>query len=797
MNRLGMALLCVSLSPALAQTTATLRGEVVDPQGSPIAGAVVSVQNTLTGFSHQALTSDSGEYQLNNIPFQSYTVSASKDGFSRWSSTVSLRTNVPHPLRIELNVATQMMRIEVNASENTTLVDPETTGTRTTLNAEAMNQMPVAPTSRGLESVLLTFPGFAANANGAIHPRGAHNQMTYVIDGMPVSDQLTGAFANAVDPSIVQTIELFTGNVPAEYGSKVSGVAVITTRSGMGNGRLFSGSTQIMAAQFDTVGTVTQFAGGGGKWGYFGSFNALKSNRYLDQVSLDNLHNGGNSERSFVRADYQATPRDLLRVNLMTGRSSFDLANLRSQHANGQDQRQTLRDVSVSAGWLHTIGSRSTVDAMFSYRTANARLYSSPGDTPVTASQDRTASTATTAVRWNRDAGRHTLRMGADHQHFPLREAFTFGITNPNFNVPGSDNFIPTLLAHDLSRGGSLFRFSKAQAGDLYSTFVQDSIRLGRWSVSLGLRFDAYRFLAEGNQAQPRIGIAYHLRETGTVFRASYNRTYQTPPNENLLLSSAEESGVLVPASVQQSLGRAYVAIRPERQNVYEVGVQQALARYVSFSGAFYHKQSSDLQDNDNFLNTGIIFPTSLAQSRTNGAEGRFTLVPVRGFSGSVSFTHYHTIVTPPFTGGLFIGSAAVNALSSGPFVIDHDQVLGMQTNLQYNIKRNLWVSAAVRYDSGLVSNPSDPAQVVKDPDYADLLPYVDLESNPPRVRPRTISDVAVGYDGYRNDHRVWEAVFQISNVTNETALYNFQSIFVGTRIVQPRTASLRLRWFF
>jgi hypothetical protein len=621
--------------------------------------------------------------------------------------------------------------------------------------------------------------------------------MTYVIDGMPVSDQLTGAFANAVDPSIVQTIELFTGNVPAEYGSKVSGVAVITTRSGMGMGRKFSGSTQIMAAQFDTAGTVTQFAGGGDKWGYFGSFNALKSNRYLDQVSLDNLHNGGNSERSFVRADYQATPRDLLRVNFMTGRSSFELANLRSQQANGQDQRQSLRDVSVSAGWLRTIGSRSTVDAMFSYRRANARLYSSPGDSPVTASQDRTASTITTAVRWNRDAGRHTLRMGADHQHFPLREAFTFGITSASFNMPGSDGFIPTLLAHDLTRGGSLFRFAKANAGNLYSTFAQDTIRLGRVILSLGLRVDTYRFLAQGNQAQPRIGIAYHLRETGTVFRASYNRTYQTPPNENLLLSSAEESGALVPASVQQRLGRSYIAIRPERQNVYEVGVQQALGPRVSFSGAFYHKQSRDLQDNDNFLNTGIIFPTSLAQSRTTGAEGRFTIVPIRGFSGSVSFTHYHTVVTPPFTGGLFIGGAALNALSSGPFVIDHDQVLGMQTNVQYNVRKNLWVSGAVRYDSGLVSNPSDPATVVQDPDYADLLPYVNLESNPPRVTPRTISDAAVGYDGYRNDRRAWEAVFQISNLTNATALYNFQSIFVGTRIVQPRTASVRLRWFF
>jgi hypothetical protein len=484
-------------------------------------------------------------------------------------------------------------------------------------------------------------------------------------------------------------------------------------------------------------------------------------------------------------------------MNLMTGRSSFQLANLRSQHANGQAQRQKLEDISLGGGWLHTIDGKSTFDTLLSYRRATASLLPSIGDTPVTASQDRQAITFTAGARWNRDTGRHAWRIGADYQHLPIREAFTFGVTDASFNHPDADAFIPTLEPHDLTRGGSLFRFSKSRAGHLYTGFMQDTLRLGRFVVSLGLRYDAYRFLARGAQFQPRLGVAYHLRETGTVFRASYNRTYQTPPTENLLLSSSEESAMLVPLAVRQTLGRSYIAIRPERQNVYEAGLQQTLGRRASFSAAVYHKQSTDMQDNDNFLNTGIIFPTSLAQARTTGAEGRLTMLPIKNFSGSLSLTHYHTVVTPPFTGGLFIGSAAVDALSAGPFVIDHDQKLGVQTNLQYSVRRNLWVSGAVRYDSGLVSNPSNPAEVVQDPDYADLLPYVNLASDPPRVRPRTISDIAIGYEGYRDDRRSWDAVFQVSNITNTTALYNFQSIFVGTRIVQPRTASVKLRWYF
>jgi outer membrane receptor for Fe3+-dicitrate len=561
----------------------------------------------------------------------------------------------------------------------------------------------------------------------------------------------------------VDSLELYTGDVPAEFGAKVSGVAAVSTRSGVDSGRRFFGMTQVEAGQSGARQALFQAGGESGRFAWFTSASGLASKRYLDAVSLDNLHNGGNSERSFFRADYQASPRDQLRFSFITGRSSFQIANLRSQHAHGQDQRQALRDVSFSTGWLHTINSRTTVDAMASFRKADAELIPSVGDFPVTASQDRSSSTLTTGVRLNRDTGRHSLRTGVDYQHFPVRERFTFGTAD--------------------------FLFAKARAGNLYSSFAQDTLRLGRFTITLGLRFDAYRFITEGNQLQPRVGIAYHLRETGTVIRASYNRTYQTPPNENLLLSSSEEAA--------KWLDRAFVAIRPERQNVYEVGLQQAIGRWMSVNGAFYHKNSRDLQDNDNFLNTGIIFPTSLAQSRTNGAEGRITVLPGRRISGSLSLTHYHTIVTPPFTGGLFVGSSALDQLSLGPFVIDHDQVLGAQGNLQYNVRRNLWISGSVRHDTGLVSNPSNPDEVRNDPDYSDLLPYVNLTSNPPRVRPRTITDLAIGYERFRDDRRAWEAVVQISNVTNQTALYNFQSLFVGTRLVQPRTASVRLRWYF
>lgn len=796
LSRGAAAALAVSLH-LLAQGTATLTGQVTDPSGAAIPGATVVVENAVTKYRAQVESSPDGNFSVRSIPFHTYQVTISRDGFATFQQTLSLRSTVPHVLAAQLVVATAAETVTVAATGATLLVDPEETGTHVQMNQSDIDRLTRQSGSRGLESVIVSFPGFAQNANGAIHPRGAHNQMTFVIDGMPISDQLTGAFANAVDPNIVQTVELFTGNIPAEYGSKVSAVANITTRPGLGFGRRLGGSTTLSAARFNMLSQVTQVAGESGRLGYSATITTLKTNRYLDAVSLDNLHNGGNSERGFFRFDIQAGSRDLFRINGMTGRSSFQLANLRSQHAGGMDQRQGLEDASGSFSWIHTISARTTLESTTSYRTTLARLYPSAGDVPVTASQARHLSTFTTGARLNTIRGKHNLRGGFDIQRFPVSESFSFAIADRSFNIPGSDSYNPNLAAYDLTRAGGFFRFASRRTGGLYSGFFQDSIKLDRWQFTIGLRLDGYRFLVNGNQFQPRLGAAYHIEETGTVLRVSYNRLYQTPPNENLLLSASREAAAVAPPAVASALGSAVAPIRPERQDFVEGGLQQGIGKRVSLNLSYYHKQARDQQDNNNFLNTGIIFPITLSKIRVNGFETRMTLAPVQGITATFSLTHSRAISTPPFSGGLYIGNDAVDALSAGPFVIDHDQPIAAQGVLTYNHRSGFYSTLSTRYDSGLVANPSDPAEVARDPDYADLLPYVNLLSAPPRVRPRTIVDLGLGYERSKDGRRRWDLSVQISNLTARTALYNFQSVFVGTRVVQPFTVGGRVRYYF
>lgn len=794
---LALVFASVGALPVAAQSTSGVQGQVVDQQRSVVPGASVQVVQPSSGLERFTTTDDEGRFVVSNLPVGAYDIRVDLPGFVRDSRRIHLVSSVPLQLEVVLELA--QLTDSVRVVPEVPLVDTTSAGTRHAVSSTRIDRMPTAVSSRGLEAVLVAFPGFAQNANGAIHPRGAHNQMTFVVDGLPISDQLTGAFANSLDVGVVQTVEVITGHVPAEFGGKVSGVAVLNSRSGFGTGRGATGSVSGLMGGFGTRQSGAQVGGEGRRLGYFGSVTALDTDRFLDQVSLDNLHNAGRFVRAFGRADMKLTAHDTLRLHAMGGRSAFELANLRSQQQAGQDQRQTLSDLSVWTSYLRTLDAQSTLETTVGYRTTGAILTASAGDTPVTAAQDRRLTTWTANARFTRTLGVHLVRAGLDVQRFPVEESFTMGLTSPAFNVPGTPGYNAALFAHDLTRGGTPFVFRDAQTGTQVGAFVQSTIRLGDATVAAGLRHDTYRFLVSGQQWQPRLGIAYQVGgRADLVVRASYNRNYQTPPNENLLLSNSEAASRLAPDSVREALGGAYQPIRPERQDAYEAGLQVALGRIATLDTSVYRKNSLDQQDNNNFFDTGIIFPTTLRSIRVTGAEARLSFPTRGGLTGALSATTGRAISTPPFTGGLFLGQDAVDLLSAGPFAIDHDQRLSLHGTASWDPAGPWWAGTSIRYDSGLVSNPSDPLEVAADPDFADLLPYVNLGADVPRVRPRTIVDLAAGLDLRGGlGARTWSLQAQLTNVTNRTALYNFQSVFVGTRLVQPRTFALRVTRHF
>jgi hypothetical protein len=86
----------------------------------------------------------------------------------------------------------------------------------------------------------------------------------------------------------------------------------------------------------------------------------------------------------------------------------------------------------------------------------------------------------------------------------------------------------------------------------------------------VGVRVDHYDGLSTATLVQPRLGVSFAVPGSGTVVRASYGRTQETPYNENLLLSSGVGLGGL--------FGDGQILQRGKR-NQGEFGIQQGLGR--------------------------------------------------------------------------------------------------------------------------------------------------------------------------------------------------------------------------
>ena len=179
--------------------------------------------------------------------------------------------------------------------------------------------------------------------------------------------------------------------------------------------------------------------------------------------------------------------------------------------------------------------------------------------------------------------------------------------------------------------------------------------------------------------------------KSGTVLRASYGRTMETPYNENLLLSGGYGlNGLFGPSD----------AVPVGTRDEGEVGIQQAIGRWVVADFGYFNKKTTNGYDFGVLFDTPIAFPIAWDHSRINGVAGRVNLVEHKGFSAFVVMAHTNAIFSPPGVGGLLLEQPA------GDFRIDHDQKFNATTSLQYTINKTsaAWVGLVWRYDSGLVA---------------------------------------------------------------------------------------------
>ncbi len=522
-----------------------------------------------------------------------------------------------------------------------------------------------------------------ADSNGSFHPSGDHAQVSYIIDGQIISDQQSKIFSTALPTSAIQSMELTTGSPDAEFGDKTSLVAQVTTRSGLGSGKIF-GNIDASYGSFGTQGGSLGLGFGNAKVGEFLAVDGVRSGRFLDSPEFEPYHDIGNNQSMFNRFDYQPTGKDVFHLNLFAARNWIEIPNDLDQLQ--QDQRQRVLTWNIAPGYQHTINAHTLLTINPYIRKDQFNYYPSRDlldDQPATQSQQRQLLNWGVKADVSMTIGNHNIKYGIDLKQTRLLENFGFGITDPTFNSPcltasgepvgdtmltspsqcaglgyqqniaSNPNavtpFAPGLLPFDLTRAGQLFAFHATANINQYAGYLQDSITEGDWTINIGYRQDRYDGLVSKSGPQPRAGIAYHLKKTRTVLRAAYSRTFETPFNENLLLSSATGFGGLA----SNVFGSNSVPIAPGFRNQFNTGFQQSIGRFVLVDADYFWKYTHNAYDFSTLLNTTITFPIAWHNSKNDGFTGRVSTVNLKGFVAYWTFGHTRARYYPPEDGGL------------------------------------------------------------------------------------------------------------------------------------------------
>ena len=803
MKRIAIALLFLSAAHVLlAASAGTVRVKVLGPDNRPLSGVLVQLRNDITGFRQDAATNTDGTASFNNVPYNPYEVHVDVQGFQPAHRAVDVHSAVPIDVSVPLAVASVSETIQVSAEPPAAQLETDTSESHVDVDKSYIAKAPAAVASRAMEQIVTSAPGFAKDENGRFHFQGAHSQSEYVIDGQTISDQTGVTFSNSIDPGIAQGIEIIYGNVPAEFGEKVGAVINLTTKSGLGGGAA-KGDAYVGGSRFSTYEAGVSGGGGSQTFGWFGSINASTSKRFTDPVNFANLHNDGNTQRGFLRLDRQSDDnKNALRFTVLLGQTHRDVPNTFTEEEAGSARRVRSADQNLNLGWQSILSQAAVLEITTFGRFSKFRLNPSPNDTPVLAASDRTLNNYGVAPSFTWTNGHNDVKVGGTLKRYPIREHFSFAITDPGLNDPDSPDFNPNLKPFDLTRNGSPFVFDGSRAGSYYAAYVQDNVKIDNLTLNLGVRYDHNNVPVIDSAFEPRLGAAWYIPASKTVFRASYNRVLYTPEFENILFSSSEQAAKLVPPSVADSreLGGGELLVHSERQNAYDLGVQQGLGSRIRMDLDFWKRKSRFAGDQDQFENTGVVFPLAFANGDFKGWNLRFDLARTAGLRGFVSLGHVRAVYVPPPAGGLFLDQGAVDAVTGGPFLIDHDQKLQAQGSLIYDIGASgFWVGTNVRYDSGLVSGVG-PDDLLGDPDNAFAAPFIVVHAgtdlDPNRIKARTIVDFSIGADLQRYSVPL-SIQADLLNARNTQGLYNVESVFGGTHVIPPRMLAVRVRYTY
>ena len=567
-----MAVTALSAAPAFGQGNPTggIQGRITDPDGLALPGVTVTVASPALQGTRTAVSSTNGDYIIPFLPPGSYTITFELQGFST-ATRENLGVVIAETLQIDMKmgIAGVAENVQVIGSAATEIAPNVTVAT--TYKAEALERLPVG---RTLNAAVLMAPNVTDNGpNGNIMISGAMSyENLFLINGVVVNENLRGQARNVFIEDAIQETKISTGSISAEYGRFQGGVVNMITKSGSnsysGSFRVsfvndaWSGLTPYPGDQnIDAIVPTYELTAGGpimrDKLWFFGAgrFEKNKDNRTTDYTSVnytrvdDEKRYEGKVTYALNRGNTFKGAYTKRRVDI-TNNNFGTIMDARSLYDNANDENL------YSANYTSVVTDRVFLEGQFSRReysilNTGSRLTDVAGGTPIwdrSRGQARFNSPTFCAVcgsgveirnNWNAlfktsyflstdSIGSHNFVAGADvYQETRKNDNYQSGTS---FRVQATRTIIQgqtiyPVFANDNTTFVEYLPLVAPSVGNdikTYSVFANDTWRLGRWSVNLGLRYDRNNSSDQGGTQvvedsawSPRLGATWDITGDG------------------------------------------------------------------------------------------------------------------------------------------------------------------------------------------------------------------------------------------------------------------------------------------
>ena len=773
------ALLLLCASSLLGQSNSgELRLKVTDPSGLGVK-ITVQIVSEANQYRNSLATSDQGDLVVKRLPYGVYQLEIEQLGFAPVSATIQIRSSIATEYAIQLKLPTVNQSVTVTSAS--TLIDPDQTGSASQIGTELIQNRLSSVPGRSLQDLVNSQPGWLYEGNAVLHPRGSEYQTQFVVDGIPLTDNRSPSFGPEIEADDVQSMTIYTAGFPAEYGRKMGGVVEVNTLQDAQAG--FHGQAVLSGGSFDSAGAFAQAQYAWGKNTLGATASGATTSHYLNPVVPENFTNTGTLGDFSVHYERDITPKDRLNLIVRHELSRYELPNEFVQQtwcfAPGQIsgpacQRQNANNFETMgiASYQHMFSSSVVASLRAMIRDNSNNFDSNADSTPILVFQHNRFREGyfkgmVTAVR-----GRHEWKFGFESDNIFLNENFRYIIPNIPMDTEQFDPGTPLT-----------FSFAANRPDLEQSAFVQDLVRLGNWTINAGLRWDHYQLLLNRQAVDPRFSISRYFPSADLVLHFSYDRVFQTPSFENILLSSSTAATMLNPISLQ-------LPVEPSEGNYFEAGLTKSFFGTLRLDANYFRRLVNNYADDDQLDNTTISFPVAFRKAVIYGAEAKLVLPDWRRFSGFLSYSYDVGNAWFPVTGGLFLGNDAVIP-TSGHFPDSQDQRNTVRGRLRYQLAPRLWIAAGIQYDTGLPFDFEGTEQQALLEYGRQVVSRINFARG--RIYPAFQVNASAGADIYKSERLNMRLQADGQNLSNVLNVIDFGGLFSGNAVGPSRSFALRL----